>query len=245
MKKIAISLLTCNDIDLAKKSIESLLDSDINKNKLKLFWWDNNSNYDLTDYVKELNVPIEIIVSKENDGIVIPRIKLFEKIKKENFDYLLEIHADMVFTEKWSEEVFKLDDGNTAIMMPTIINSKSRFSIEQIEEFSKKYKKDNIIECARQVHPWIIKLNLLESVGGYYYDIYAPMRLEDDDLVFRVLKNGYKIRATENSIVCHYGQSTRKSVGIRGTSNKIFFNKNGITINELIKKFDKHPVIKL
>jgi hypothetical protein len=210
-----------------------------------MFWWDNASTDNTTKYIESLNLNLYKKVNLKNDGIVIPRIKLYEEIKKENFDYLLEIHADMVFPHKWIDEVFSIEDNRSIIIMPTIINTNKIISKQQINDLSEKYKENRIIECSRQVHPWLVKLNMLNLVGGYYDKRYHPMRLEDADLVWRVMKNGYKIKATRNSVVCHYGGKTRNKAKIKGVSNKVFEKKFKISNEEFKAKFHEHPIIVL
>jgi hypothetical protein len=51
-----------------------------------------------------------IYSSEKNDGIVISRIRIYEEIKKDDFDFLLELHSDMLFPKNWSAQLFEIFD---------------------------------------------------------------------------------------------------------------------------------------
>jgi hypothetical protein len=247
MKKynIAISLLSCNDELLLKTSLESLLSSDINKHNIKLFCYDNNSNEILKQLIRNLEIPKWIFFSEKNDGIVIPRIKIYNEIIKEEFDFILEIHSDMVFPEVWSEPLFDIFDENTGILEPHIYvpNRKNGITVEYFQEKLPHLLRDIKYDRCRQTHPWFINTKIIDKVGGYYDEIFSPHECEDDDFVFRVLKNNFKIKSTAMSWVVHYGGSIRHNLLPNNLSSHInmFEQKNNISFQEFINMFEIHP----
>lgn len=213
MYKIAISLLYHNDEHYLTPCIESLINSDISNYDFKFFVYDNASAYSWED-IYELNewkFPQYNYRAMENQGIVKPRIHLFEEIKSQNYDYLLEIHSDMLFPSDWFEELMSIMGEEVFIVQPFIYQPPkdkilTNFDCTKLKIYNNPKK---IYHKCRQVHPWLINLNLIERVGGYYDCIFSPYIFEDDDLVLRAFNNGYDIKSTNKSIVIHYGGVTR------------------------------------
>lgn len=242
-QNIAISLLTHNDIKYLAPCIESLLKSDILEHNIKLFCVDNNSTDETRKYLESINLEKKLIYNDTNEGIVIPRIKLHEEIKKENFDFLLELHADMVFPKKWINKLFSLDEDDVGILQPNIINATKIFSVEDLEEYIIKNGNRKVYDRCRQVHPWLIKLNKLDQIGGYYDKEFSPHECEDDDLVYRFLKNNLKIKTICDSIVVHYGGVTRHNVlpSCFSKNQQYFHNKHGVSVYDVVKLTQIHP----
>lgn len=175
-----------------------------------------------------------------------------EKILEEKYDLTLEIHADMLFPSIFISDLISELDNDTAIVEPYILNNPNKIlSNEELEKLVLKYKENIVIENVRQVHPWLLNNKIINKIG--YYDInYSPCDCEDDDLIYNIMKNNYKIKATKKSVVAHYGGLTRFNLK---NENKIlthntfqknleyFKNKNGITVNDMVKKFKLHPII--
>lgn len=244
--KIAISLLFHNDIVLAKPCIESLLNSDLKNYEFKFFIIDNASNQECKDYLNSLPCNKWLQFNDTNQGIVIPRIEIMNKILEEEYDYTIEIHADMLFPEKWLGYLVELMDDNTALTMPYILNNPNRIlSIDEMNTLIEQFKTDEIVENVRQVHPWLLNNKVIKKIG-YYDPIFSPQNCEDDDLMWNIMKNNYKTKATKKSIVVHYGGKTRTYANIENNLEKsiwLFDTKNGIHIYDMIKRFTLHPVI--
>jgi GT2 family glycosyltransferase len=253
MKTIAVSLLYCNDEDYLVPCVESLINSDLSEYEFKLFIFDNNSDISAKDLIDIENWDFQnyIYRSKQNEGIVNPRIHLFKQIMQEGYDYLLEIHADMLFPEFWLTELMKLIDEETFIVQPfiyqpnknTILNKFDCSSFKLYNQPKKTYRK------CRQVHPWIINLNLIDRVGGYYDSNYSPFIYEDDDLVYRALMNGYDIKSTNKSIVIHYGGATRTTGKFKIDNHRKYWSKkHNLNFfpedeNYIQENFNIHPII--
>ena len=229
MRKIAISLLTCNNKDLVQATLDSLINSDIVKHKLKLFVWVNEclDRKEWEDffikYQEFFNLCLAVV--PENIGIVKPRIILYNEMKKENFDYLLEIHDDMLFPSLWFDnllESFDLplyDSGNNsmeaekspAIAMPFIVaDFEMDYSQSKINEVCYQFKEKKLYFNTIQNHPWLIDFKALKKYG-YYDTVFHPQICEDDDLYFRMILAGEYTVTNKNSIVMHKKGFTRES----------------------------------
>lgn len=238
--KIAISLLSYNDIVYLKPCIDSLLSSDLNEHEYKFFIIDNNSSNSTKEYIINLNVNKWLKLNTENEGITLPRIEIMNNILNEDFDYTLEIHADMLFPKKWLNELIKNMDDETAIVMPFILNNPNLIlDIENMNKLVEKYQSDEIFTNIRQVHPWLLNNSIVKKIG-YYDSIFSPQNCEDDDFMWNVMKNKYKTKASKKSIVVHYGGKTRNFVNIEydlQKSFRLFYNKNNITVSDMVSKF--------
>lgn len=241
--KIAISLLTHNDLPYLKPCIESLLNSDLLQHTVKLFAWDNNSNDALQHFLSGINVNKQLHFNSSNEGIVIPRIKIFNEIIKEDFDFLLEIHSDMLFPKIWLSPLLAIDDEQTGILEPHIYLPGKRITIDILEEKIQQLKYSGIYNKCRQVHPWLIKLQHIGAVGGYYDENFSPQQCEDDDFIYRMMLNGFKIKSTGKSWVCHYGGVTRGKAlpSFTAEHKKYFISKHGIDFDSFVDMFEYHP----
>jgi len=246
--KIAISLLVCNDLFYLKPMIESLFSSDLDQHESMLFIVDNNSNQELKNYIDELPYNKFCIINNTNEGIVIPRIKIMNKILEGNYDYTIEIHADMLFPKIWLTPILDImsSDSQIAIGMPFILNNPDiLLSINHLEELILKHKENIICNNVRQVHPWVLNNNIVKKIG-YYDIIFTPRFCEDDDFIYNVIKNGYKTIATKQSIVLHYGGKTQYNLNLPDNLQNnfnLFQKKHGITVQDIIPMFTLHPVI--
>jgi GT2 family glycosyltransferase len=241
--KIAISLITYNDLELLKPCLESLFVSDLNQHEFKLFVCDNGSNTQMIEYISNLDVNKYIIFNLNNEGIVIPRIKIYKEIIKENFDYLLEIHSDMLFPKVWLKQLFDIDDDKTIILEPHIFQPSQRITAEIFESYLNRLVYDKTYYMCRQIHPWLIKLKLVDTIGGYYDEIFSPQQFEDDDFTYRVAVNGFNIKSTGKSWVCHYGGLTRNVSlpSFKEQHLQLFEKKHNILFLDAIKLYEYHP----
>lgn len=241
--KIAISLVYHNDKDYLAPCFDSLLKSDINTQNLKLFCYDNASIESAEKILSDFEIEKWFYRSNTNDGIVIPRVKIYEEIIKEDFDFLLELHSDMLFPKEWFNELIKILDDETIILQPHIFLPKKFINLEYFESVLESLKYDKIYEKCMQVHPWLINLKLVSDVGGYYDINFSPHECEDDDFVYRILLNDKKIKSTGKSWVVHYGGVTRHKVlpSCLSTNMKYFVNKHNINFNDFKNMFEYHP----
>lgn len=222
-KKIAISLLTCNNKELVSYTLDSLIRSDIVTHKLSLFLWVNESDNrvfweDLTYKYKEFMF-VTLFLVPENIGIVKPRIILYNEMIRsgKNFDYLLEIHDDMLFPSQWFEGIertfnyrWSTKGRKPAIVMPFIYTDFEMNESQESIDFKclSNVSKDIVYKNLVQNHPWVIDFKKLKYYG-YYDPEFHPQICEDDDLYFRlILKDEFTI-TTKESVVMHKKELTR------------------------------------
>jgi hypothetical protein len=241
--KIAISLLCHNDEDYLKPCLKSLFESDLNGHNIKLFCYDNNSNKPMKDYLNTLNINKWVFSSEKNEGIVIPRIKIYNEIIKEEFDFLLEIHSDMIFPKIWLKPLLDIFDSETGILEPHIYQPKKIISKDDFELILPRLLNGNVYTKCRQTHPWLINLKIVNNIGGYYDPKFSPHECEDDDFIYRVIKNGYKVKSVGSSWVVHYGGAIRHKLlgSVFIAHSKYFEEKHKITLQQLINMFEIHP----
>lgn len=234
--KIAISLVNLDGIDYLVPAINSLLDSDLTDFEFKLFYWDNGSSDGAVDFIRNLKIPKSIFESRENQGIVQPRINLMNEIRNESiWDAVLEIHSDMLFPKVWFESLMSQFDDRTGILMPYIIQSKEYVSdLSLLERYVRENESEEILHNSIAVHPWVLNLNCIKDIG-YYNPVYKLHRCEDDDLMFRVQFSKYDIKAYRKSIVFHKGEVIRKKLLKRNKNEKIFQKMHGISVASFSK----------
>ena len=246
--KIAISLLSHNDYIFLKPMLESLFVSDLLNYEYMLYILDNNSNEELKKYIYELPYNKMCMFNKKNEGIVIPRIKIMNHILKNDYDYTIEIHADMLFPKIWLSPIINIMNANSnvGICMPYILNNPNKIlNCDEMEGLVSKFKENIIYENVRQVHPWVLNNNIVKKIG-YYDSMFHPQNCEDDDFIYNVIKNGYKTIATKESIVVNYGGKTRNFINLPDNLShnfNLFKIKNKISVQEMVNMFTLHPVI--
>ena len=180
-------------------------------------------------------------------------VKHIFQLKKENYDFLLEIHADMLFPKAWIDYLFDIDDEDTIVLEPHIVHPPGIWDNKQLEDHVSNYfgrivvgsgivgdggvDENKIYTKCRQVHPWLVKLDMLDLVGGYYDPIFEPQRCEDDDFTWRILEGGYNIKSTAKSWVLHYGGGTRNARSCGGgaghSHQEKLCKKHGIKVDQI------------
>lgn len=241
--KIAISLIYHNDSEYLIPCLQSLFESDIKTEELKLFCYDNSSTPTAKEILDNFNINYWLHRSDQNDGIVLPRIRIYNEIVNEDFDYLLEIHSDMLFPKNWFHRLIEIDDDDTVIIQPHIFLPKTMIELHQFESILDNLYYEKVYNKCVQVHPWLIKIKLIDQIGGYYDPNYSPQECEDDDFVYRVLINNKKIKSTGKSWVVHYGGVTRHKVlpSHLNKNMKYFCNKFSVSFNSFKRMFEYHP----
>jgi len=235
---VGMSLVIANRTMFLQPMLESLFRSDVMQHDLTLFVWLNFPTNDspAADFFANFDSPVRIIALADkhysNHQIVIPRIRIYETMKllsEESgcpFDFLLELHDDMLFFPQWFNALLparfqypcNISTMGCAIIMPFIIREKkdntSMLSIDMaaLEATANRiYKKNRILSRCYPVHPWLLNMTILSKLG-YYDEKYAPQEVEDIDLYFRADKAGYKSAAVLSSFVYHQGELTRALV---------------------------------
>jgi hypothetical protein len=235
-RAIAVSLLSYKQWKLMHTMLESLFASDIMDHDVILFVWlnDPRDSSEVTFYLKRLVAPVRVILIADVEGqnrfIVVPRIRLYETIQEFQkrgcgFNYLLEIHDDMIFPQNWFNELLTLEvrppctstPKGCGILMPLIINPSmtplaASWTVSEIERRATPWasKPGVVLAQCKQIHPWLVNMSTLDEIG-YYDSVFAPVEVEDDDLYMRIFQAGFKFAALTSSVVFHAGGATRNN----------------------------------
>lgn len=211
--KIALSLLMYKKPEFTIKMLDTLFNSDIKNHNISLFVQDNSpdSCKPARDFIRKSGIEHNIFRSPDNEniGIVLSRIAIMNEILKQKFDYMLELHNDMIFCPNWFEELIKVREDKVGILCPYIFQSfHMDWTQQQMEEKCSQYREEKIDDNVIQTHPWLVNMNLVKEIG-YYDPKYSPEQCEDDDFMYRAIKANWKTRATKMSWVGHIGGATR------------------------------------
>lgn len=249
MKKIAINLITLNNYEYVKNTLDSLFASDLKEHIYKLFLYINNCDENdnrIENLIKsyKLKPKARIIKSKENKGIVIPRIKLFNEIKNtwsDSLDYMLEIHDDMLFPSKWLNTLLEAKHDDYKILMPVIYYNYPMFENPDklLYQIKHRIETGERLDCV-QVHPCLYEFSALLELG-YYDKRFSPQISEDDDLYYRFIKKGYHSVTCLNSIVFHGIQKTRTHENENYYNGlRKFYEKNNVSVQLFRTGLNKH-----
>ncbi|KAJ3023476.1 hypothetical protein HKX48_002903 [Thoreauomyces humboldtii] len=61
--------------------------------------------------------------------------------------------------------------------------------VGEMQDWIDLWKEDQTVVDCVQVHPWLLKTDMVREVG-YYDPAFAPQEVEDDDFYYRVRKAG-------------------------------------------------------
>lgn len=271
--RIAISLVVADRWHLLYRMFYSLLESDfgdtISSDNVTLFIWVNIPvmNNNMMVFLRHILTPWRVIVLSNKEGkdlsIVTPRIRIYqtlleyERNHRQQFDYMIEIHDDMLFPPKWFTELLLAKNSKEChigkgcgIIMPFILNTPHYGAIDlwtgtTVYELTKKYHRNKILSQCLQVHPWMTNLSMVREIG-YYDEAFAPEDVDDDDFYYRVIKGGYQVIAVQNSFVYHGLTTTRRGSGNLSGHFEIFESKHNMSVYDFQNKILNHcnPMIK-
>jgi hypothetical protein len=235
--KIAVSLLAYRDSPPIMGALNSLGASDMCANHdVVIYVYPNLAGSPAHEFLKSYQIALPTNITNRfqlvvlaapssNQGIVVPRIKIWETIRqghpihKYPFDFMLEMHDDMLFPRVWFEALLQENDPSQriGILCPVIINQPPEafdllpFDAQKVEhhvhlqEVISKFEHFRLkghVDHVVQTHPWLVNLTMLEKLG-YYDESFHPADCEDDDMVIRAEKNGWVLRLATSSIVVH------------------------------------------
>jgi GT2 family glycosyltransferase len=248
LPKVAISLVMYKYPEYTIKMLDSLISSDIANETIKFFVQDNSPGLSkpARSYIRGLPRAGQIYKAPngENLGIVMSRIALMNEILKEDFDYMLEVHNDMIFCSHWFKKLLEADADDVGILCPYIYQTfDMSWTQQQMNEKCKQYIENKIDDNVVQTHPWLVKIPMVRKIG-YYDSNYAPEQCEDDDFLCRAILGGWKSRSTKQSWVGHIGGVTRAGDQLALQRNfQYFYQKHGMSVFEFKKKYlTIHPI---
>lgn len=158
-----------------------------------------------------------------NLGIVLPRIRIMQEVLKEEqagstqYDWLLEVHDDMLFPRSWFKELICHDKPDVAILMPMRLSQKFS-NTSELEYACEQAKSDVVSSQAHPNHPWLLRLDAVRQVG--YYDSWlSPWEFEDTEFYYFVCAlTPWKCIVVGQSVVVHPGSGTWAK---KGACNKL------------------------
>ena len=249
--KLAVIILNWNGIKLLEKFLHPLVR--YSNNHAQIYMIDNKSTDGSVEYVSSNFPLVKIVQNKENYGYA----KGYNKgLKKIDADVYCLLNNDVLVTENWLEpliEEFKSNQ-NTAVAQPKILNYNERQYFDYAGAAGGYIDRLGFPYCDGRVHNIIekdvnqydfnkdvfwasgacffIRKNVFKSLNGFDESFFNHM--EEIDLCWRVLKQGFKIRYIYNSNVFHVGGATLDYNNPRKTFYN--FRNSLITLTKNIEK---------
>lgn len=236
---VSIVLLAYNHLDYTKKCIESILEftKDVN---YELILVNNGSTDETKDYFDSLD-NVKVVNIKENVRVC---NGFNEGIFYSEGKYIACVCNDFIFTYNWLSNLIKciesddkigyVSSGASNISNCQQINLKFD-SVQEMHEQAKIYNVSDSKKWEERIRllPCVLmcRSELLKKVGGYdpifYYGEFA-----DDDISFRIRREGYKLVYAGDTFTYHFGSITSKKAQVENNSldlsRKIFANRYGI-----------------
>ena len=220
VKPYSVVMLTHNNIEYTKLCIQSLRLYDVLDN-YEIIIVDNNSTDGTVEWLKEQK-GIKYILNNENRGFPAACNQGIEIANKENDIFLLNndtiIMQNSVFNLRmglYSNEKV----GATGAVSNNVsnyqriseefndFNGYERFAISNNISNEESYKeKIKLVGFAM-----LIKRHVLDKVG-LLDERFSPGNFEDDDISYRIIKEGYKLLLCTDSYIHHFGSATFKKV---------------------------------
>lgn len=243
--------------------LESLADSDIIQaaGKVTLFVFCNspNTTSPATLLMRDYNrLPVVHVPNARgvNEGIVVARIRVMEAILAASPAYhaVLEVHDDMLFPTHWFSDLLSHDAPHVGLLSPFIFNGclhPTCFHSDAMTRYRLPPSAPadvTLYDDCLQVHPWLVKRALIDSVG-YYDAAFSPHEHEDDDFVLRLRAAGWTMRAVRSSWVLHLGTGSRFQFLPRtdgGKNVRLFYSKHGMNASQAQAQWltpHCHPVL--
>lgn len=236
---VSIVLLAYNHLNYTKKCIESILEftKDVN---YELILVNNGSTDETKDYFDSLD-NVKVVNIKENVRVC---NGFNEGIFYSEGKYIACVCNDFIFTYNWLDNLIKCiesDDkiGYVSSGASSISNLQQiDLKFNNIQEMHEKAKTYNVSDPKKweeriRLLPCVLmcRAELLKKVGGYdpvfYYGEFA-----DDDISFRIRREGYKLVYAGDTFTYHFGSVTTKKAQVENSSldisRKIFIDRYGI-----------------
>mgnify|MGYP006129733083 CR=1 FL=1 len=184
--KISIVMLTYNNIDKFLKCINSLIGF-IDDNIIEeIIIFDNNSNDNLKNILKNINHnKLKIIYNDKNIGVASGRKILFNKAKG---NIIASLDSDVIISDlTYFKKSIDILNSNKNIGLVGLSGYYHRsFNFRDIEPFNYEGYVDYISGCVQ-----IFNKDILKEV--YLDEKYSPFWLEDTDFCMQIKKKGYRL----------------------------------------------------
>lgn len=233
--QVDIVMLTYNNPELSKKSIDSVLNRSFYPN-YKLIVVDNASKTETTSILKKYknNPKVELIFNKQNLGFAGGNNV---GLKQSNGDYIILLNNDILVTPGWiSRLIFHSNHKNTGLVGPVTnnIGNEAKIDIDynpdntsDLEQKALDYTSNHWGETIElkniAAFCWIMSKLTYKKIGNLD-ERFGRGMFEDDDYCIRVKKTGLKIFCADDVFIHHYGGASFKK--IETEEYKKIFNEN-------------------
>lgn len=243
---VDIIMLTYNNPDLSKKSIDSVINRSFYPN-YKLIVVDNASDKETVSILKKYqkHPKTELIFNKENLGFAAGNNV---GLKKSQADYLILLNNDILITPGWiSRLVFHANKQNVGLVGPVTnsIGNEAKIEIyynpqntQDLEDNANDYTSNHWGETIElnniAAFCWIMSKETYKKIG-LLDEKFGRGMFEDDDYCYRIKKERLKIICAEDTFIHHYGGASFNQIAseeyikIFNSNKEIFEKKWGIT----------------
>lgn len=242
VRNYSIILLTHNNLEYTKLCIKSIRLHDV-LNNYEIIVVDNNSTDGTVEWLKQQE-GIRYILNNENKGFPAGCNQGIKIANKKNDIFLL--NNDTVLMQN---SIFNLrmglysgeDVGATGATSNSVSNRQMiSYKFDDFNDYVNYSKLNNICDESSYVNriklvgfAMFIRRDVLDKVG-YLDERFTPGNFEDDDLSYRIIKEGYKLLLCKDSYIHHFGSITFSSVNqdykkLMTTNSKKFKEKWGFS----------------
>lgn len=213
--KTSIIILTFNKLEYTKECVESIRMYTM-KDDYEIIIVDNHSTDGTVEWLMEQG-DIKQIFNSENLGFPKGCNQGIEIATGEN---IMLLNNDVIVTKNWLTNLVKHlysreDIGavgpltNSCIYNQAIlVNYKNH---EEMQEFAEKNNIYNATLYEERLKLigfcFLVKKKVVEKVGTLD-EVFTPGNFEDDDLSFRIIKEGYRLLLCKDTFIHHYGSIT-------------------------------------
>lgn len=217
LPKIAVLILGYNDEKNLKEALDSALDQTY-KN-YQVIYIDNASTDASLSSVRENYPQLETIAYEKNLGYAGAYAKVLKETFEKDYDGAVLLNSDVIVDKNWLEELVTsaYRDEKIAIAQPKIFLANENKHLANTFGnhinylgfgFCGHYKKqdDENFNCDQEIisasgASLLVKKQVYEKIGGLDEKFFAY--LEDQDLSWRALMQGYKIVLAAKSVMWH------------------------------------------
>lgn len=215
-KKVSIIMLTFNQLEDTRQTVESLFK--YTHSDFELIFVDNGSVDETRSYLEQLQETtpnVRLIFNDRNLGFAKANN---QGMKIANGDYILLLNNDVILTEGWLERMLACAESDPSIgVVGPVTNSAVG---QQVVEFPLGHHADGVqkfacIQLLENAGYWfeihriigfclLVKRGVIEKIG-MLDERFGPGGFEDYDFCLRVKQAGYRIMVAKDVFVYHMG----------------------------------------
>lgn len=224
MEKIKFSIIiaTYNRLPYLQKCLESLLNQNYPKNSYEIIVVNDGSSDGTGEYLKDMSSrfpSLLIHIDESHKGLPASRNKGASASRGEILAYL---DDDCITPQDWLssiESVFQNHPEIAALGSHTLLVFKERHIDKRKYWGSKKDELYMPFEYAPQQwlsgHNFAVKKEVFKKIGGWKVPESLEYEGEDLDLMYRLIKAGYKLLRTNKTAIYHNARETLKDIFIQ------------------------------